>query len=193
MNPDAKLVLDFWFGAPGAPEQGSTRAEWFRKDTAFDALIAQRFGPLIDAALAGHLHEWTLNPWSSLARILLLDQFTRNTLRDTARAFAGDAQALAAARAMVSARHDQGLLPVQRCFVYLPYEHAEDLAMQNEAVRLFTELEAAAPELSKLLDYALRHRNVIERFGRFPHRNAALGRVSTDVEVAFLNEPGSRF
>ena len=94
MNPGAQAVLDFWFGAPGSPEHGSQRAEWFRKDPAFDARIAERFGPLIERALAGELRDWDADPASALARILLLDQFTRNTFRDTARAFAGDTLAL---------------------------------------------------------------------------------------------------
>jgi uncharacterized protein (DUF924 family) len=192
-DPDAQAVLDFWFGAEGSPEHGQVRAEWFRKDAAFDAQIAQRFGALVHSALAGGLRHWGAHPASRLAHIVLLDQFTRNMYRDTAQAFAGDALALAAARAMVDEALDTTLRPEQRVFAYLPFEHDESLAMQDESVRLFSVLAAEAPSLQGMLDYAHRHRAVIERFGRFVHRNELLGRVSTAEELAFLREPGSRF
>jgi len=185
--PPAQAVLDFWFGS------GGIRAEWFRKDPAFDAQIRERFGAWVDRAVAGELADWQASPQAALARIVLLDQFTRNIHRGSARAFAGDALALAAARAMVASGQDAMLPPVPRAFVYMPFEHAEDLAAQNEAVRLFTALAAQAPELDENLDYARRHRAIIERFGRFPHRNAALGRPSTPEEAAFLQQPGSGF
>ena len=191
--PDAQRVLDFWFGVPGSAGHGQMRAAWFRKSTSFDASIARRFGPLVDAALGGGLRDWTQQPASALARIVLLDQFSRNIFRDTARAFAGDALALAAAREMVAARQHEALPPLQRAFVYMPFEHAEDLFAQDEALRLFGQLAASAPEAAGFLDYAQRHRAVIARFGRFPHRNAALGRESTAEELAFLQQPGSRF
>ncbi len=190
---DAQAVLDHWFGAPGSAEHGTLRDLWFRKSDATDRALAQRFGALIERALRGELDAWAEQPAGGLARIVLLDQFTRNTLRDTPRAFAGDAQALNAALAMLGARHDAALPPEQRAFVYLPFEHAEGIAMQDEAVRLFTRLAAAAPALQGMLDYALRHRAVVQRFGRFPHRNAQLGRHSTPEELAFLREPGSHF
>ena len=189
----ADEVLNFWFGAPGSPEHGEWRPQWFRKDPGFDAEIAARFGPIVEAALAGGYRDATAEPAAALVRILLLDQFPRNMFRDTARAFAGDALALEAARALVHRGADQTLAPVQRTFVYLPFEHAEDLAMQDESVRLFTALAAVASGLDDVLDYAERHRDVIRRFGRFPHRNAALGRASTPDEAAFLAQPGSRF
>jgi uncharacterized protein (DUF924 family) len=191
--PDAQAVLDFWFGAEGSPEHGQLRAEWFRKDDAFDAQIAQRFGAPIEAALAGGLTDWDTTPGGALARIVLLDQFTRNTLRHTPRAFAGDALALAAAQAMLARGQDQALPPLQRVFMALPFEHSEDLAMQAQSVQLFTALAAADPALAGYLDYAHRHHAVVARFGRFPHRNEVLGRVSTAEELAFLQEPGSRF
>jgi uncharacterized protein (DUF924 family) len=193
MNADAQAVIDFWFGAAGSAERGTQRDVWFRKDAAFDAQIAQRFGGLVERAIAGELLDWDAEPASALARILLLDQFTRNIFRDTARAFAGDALALVAARRMVAKQQDQALPTEQRSFVYLPFEHAEDLAAQAEAVRLFARLEADAPQLKGLLDYAQRHHTIVERFGRFPHRNVALGRESTPEELAFLLQPGSRF
>lgn len=186
-------VLDFWFGAPGSPEAGTQRAEWFRKDDAFDRSIVARFGATIEQALAGALAGWAATPRGALALVVVLDQFTRNAFRGTARAFAGDAGALAVAREMVAAGHDLALPPEQRAFVYLPYEHAEALALQDESVRLYTRLAADAPGFATMLDYAHRHRDVVARFGRFPHRNAALGRVSTPDELAFLAQPGSGF
>jgi len=193
MDAAAREVLDFWFGEPGTAAHGQARTEWFRKSDAFDADIARRFGSLIDGALRAGLGEWAEQPESALARILLLDQFTRNAFRGSARAFSGDALALAAARAMVASAQDATLLPVQRAFVYLPFEHSEDLSMQDEAVRLFTRLAAETPTMQDTLDYALRHHAVIARFGRFPHRNALLGRTSSEEETAFLHEPGSHF
>jgi len=193
LSPQSQAVLDFWFGAEHAPEFGTLRAEWFRKDPAFDAAIASRFGALVERALRGELAEWDAHPAGALARILLLDQFTRNLYRDTARAFAGDALALKAARTLVAAGQDTALRPEQRVFAYLPFEHSEDRAMQEESVRLFTRLAAEAPALAGYLDYAHRHHAVVARFGRFPHRNEALDRVSTAEELAFLQEPGSRF
>jgi uncharacterized protein (DUF924 family) len=176
-------VLQFWFG-----DGARARPEWFRKDPAFDSEIRRRFGDLIDAALDDRLENWGDDARSALARIVLLDQFTRNVYRDSARAFAGDTRALAAARAMVVAGQDLALPPLLRTFVYLPFEHAEDLDAQREAVRLF---ERLGDEGSTV--WARKHLAIIERFGRFPHRNAALGRVSTPEEEAFLAEPGSRF
>lgn len=193
MESTARQVLDFWFGSADAPDHGRARAAWFRKDAQFDRRIVEQFGSLIETALAGGLEHWQREPGSALAQILVLDQFTRNAFRDQPRAFAGDAAALAAARAMLAAGQDGDLLPVQRAFVYLPFEHAEDIAAQAQSVRLFTDLAAAAPELADMLDYAQRHHAVIARFGRFPHRNALLGRQSSAEELAFLQQPGSRF
>ena len=191
--PEAQAVLDFWFGATGSSECGTQRALWFRKSDATDRSIARHFGRLIERALRGELAGWAAQPRGALAQIIVLDQFTRNVFRATPRAFAGDARALAAASTMVQAKHDAALPPVQRSFVYLPFEHAEDLGLQDEAVRHFTRLAAMAPELQGMLAYARKHRAVIERFGRFPHRNAILGRTSSAQELAFLQEPGSGF
>lgn len=193
MESTAQQVLDFWFGSADAPDHGRARAAWFRKDADFDRRIVDQFGSLIETALAGGLAHWQRDAGSALAQIVVLDQFTRNAFRDQPRAFAGDAAALAAARAMRAAGQDAGLLPVQRAFVYLPFEHAEDIAAQEQSVRLFAELAAAAPELASMLDYAQRHHAVIARFGRFPHRNAQLGRASSADELAFLQQPGSSF
>jgi uncharacterized protein (DUF924 family) len=191
---DFQEVLDFWFLAPASDGYGKERAAWFRKDTQFDALIAQRFGAVIAQALAGGLQAWAAaGPQGTLARILVLDQFTRNAARATPASFAGDALALADARALVDKGLDLALLPVQRWFVYMPFEHAEDAAMQERSVALFAALAPGGPAFKGALDFAQRHRRVIELFGRFPHRNAILGRPSTPDEVAFLREPGSGF
>jgi len=186
-------VLDFWFGAPGSAEHGSQRKAWFVKDAAFDREIAERFGATIERALRGELDTWATTAEGALARIVVLDQLTRNAFRGDRRAFAGDAQALTAASALVGSRQDELLSPLERAFAYLPFEHAEGMAMQDEAVRLFTRLVGVAPELQSMLDYAHRHREVIERFGRFPHRNALLGRRSTAEEQDFIDTPGTAF
>ena len=199
IDPQAAAVLAFWFGEPGSSERDTFRKLWFEKSEATDRQIAERFGSLIERALRGELADWSQQPASALAQIVLLDQFTRNVFRDTPRAFAGDARALAAATAMVGQRQDEALPTLQRCFVYMPFEHAEGAGAQDEAVRLFTRLAdaaastALATDLRSMLDYAQRHRAVIRRFGRFPHRNAILGRHSTPDEIAFLQQPGSRF
>jgi uncharacterized protein (DUF924 family) len=191
--PDADAVIEFWFGAPGSADYGQARKAWFQKDDAFDGEIRERFGALIERALRGELEAWASPAPSALAQVLLLDQFTRNAFRGSPRAFAGDPRALAAASGMVGLRQDEELATFMRGFVYLPYEHAEGLAMQDEAIRLLTRLAAADPEQQSMLDYAYRHRAIIERFGRFPHRNAILGRLSTAEEIAFLKQPGSGF
>jgi uncharacterized protein (DUF924 family) len=203
MNPQAQAVFDFWFLPTGGQEADAPRRQWFQKDDAFDREIDSRFGALIEQALQGGLHDWDAEgPQAALTRILLLDQFTRNVHRGTPLAFAGDPQALQAAIAMTDAQQDLALPPLQRAFMYMPFEHAEDMAMQEQAVALFTrmataESATAPPALSKgvagMLDFAQRHREVIRRFGRFPHRNPILGRPSTPVEEAYLRQPGSGF
>lgn len=190
LDRGARAVLEFWFGAV---DGNASRAEWFRKDAVFDSNIARQFGATIEAALTGGLGEWASGPRGALARIVVLDQFTRNVFRDTARAFAGDALALAAAREMVKHGWDRLLPPVQRQFAYLPFEHAEDMAAQDESIRLYSALAAEHPASADTLIWAEKHRVIIQRFGRYPHRNAALGRASTAEELVFLAEPGSRF
>jgi uncharacterized protein (DUF924 family) len=197
MNPTTparpEAVLDFWFGPPDDPGHRLPRPAWFRKDPAFDQQLRERFGPTIEAALAGRLEAWASEPLPALAQVIVLDQFTRNAFRDTARAFAGDERALAAARAMVDSGQDRGLGGVQRQFIYMPFEHAEDLAAQEQALRLFARLGQDEPALADLLRWAQAHHDIVARFGRFPHRNALLGRVSTPEEEAFLKTPGSAF
>jgi len=188
---EATLPADvhaFWFGAPPL----ATRDVWFRKDATFDATIKARFGTAIAAALAGAFGEWTATPRGALARVLLLDQFTRNAFRDTPAAFAGDARALATAEDALASGHDRALLPVERWFLYMPFEHAEDRGAQARSLALFSAL-AEETGLADPLEWAQRHAAVIERFGRYPHRNAFLGRESTPEELAFLATPGSGF
>lgn len=186
----AAEVLAFWFGEPSATV---ARAEWFRKDAAFDAQIRDRFGDTVEAALQGGLRAWDATPAGALARIVVLDQFTRNAFRDTPRALAGDALAHGAAAALADRGADRQLPPLQRWFAYLPFEHAEDLAAQQRALQLFAQLAADTPALADAWAWAKKHHAVIARFGRFPHRNAILGRASTAEEIEFLRQPGSRF
>jgi uncharacterized protein (DUF924 family) len=197
MPVSPETVLTFWFGPPGAPPL-TNAARWFERDDAFDAEIAARFAETLRRAAAGELEAWRETPTGALALVIVLDQFSRNLHRDSPLAFANDPAARDVAKDVRARRFDRALAPLERSFLYLPYEHAEDLALQEESVVLFTELAASAPpelaeSLRSSLDYAQRHRDVIARFGRFPHRNAVLGRASTPAELEFLKEPGSRF
>ncbi|SEK35579.1 Uncharacterized conserved protein, DUF924 family [Roseateles sp. YR242] len=187
----AQRVLNEWFGALGTEADGQVQPKWFKKDSAFDDSLRERFLPMVEAARRGEYDEWDRNPWGALARVLLLDQFTRNIFRDTARAFDGDPQALAAARSLLP-RLD-ALTPLERWFALMPLEHAESLEMQALSVSQFEQLAREDTRLAQALDYARKHQDVIRRFGRFPHRNEILGRPSTAEEVAFLQQPGSRF
>ena len=196
MLPPPQTVLDSWFGAPDDAGHLQTRPQWFRKDEAFDAQVAQRFGALIEQALVGGIDAWVAAPLAALpalARVIVLDQFTRNAFRGIARAFAGDAMALQTARALVASGLDRQLSGVQRQFAYLPFEHAEDRAHQRTSVQLFEQLGRDEPALAGLLEWAQRHHDVVQRFGRFPHRNVALGRASSADEIEFLKQPGSAF
>jgi uncharacterized protein (DUF924 family) len=187
-------VLDFWFLPRSAEAYGKPRAEWFRKDETFDRLISTQFGEQIEQAVNGGLREWDAEgPRGMLARIIVLDQFTRNTGRNTPAAFAGDVLALAAARHLVDTGMDRELHPIERWFAYLPFEHAEDAAMQELSVALYTALAEQHAGYDGALDYAHRHRGVIARFGRFPHRNPILGRTSTAEELDYLAQPGAGF
>ena len=190
----AQDILDFWFLPAPHPDYGKARDVWFRKSDAFDAEVAGRFGPLLEHAVAGGLRDWDdEGAQGALARIVLLDQLTRNAWRGQPASFSGDALALAAAMRLVDSGADQTLTPLQRWFVYMPFEHAEDARMQERAVELFTGLAQYGNQFEGALDYAHRHRGVIARFGRFPHRNAILGRASTPEEIDFLKQPGSGF
>jgi uncharacterized protein (DUF924 family) len=187
-----QALLEFWFGAPGTPGCDETRLIWFKSDAAFDLALGERFGALHESATAGALDHWAGSAEGALALVLLLDQVPRNLHRGTARAFACDAKARAAARLALSRGFDAALAPVRRLFLYLPFEHSEDLADQVLSLRLFT----AMPDDAKLADWlrsARSHHAIVARFGRFPHRNDALGRASTREEQDFLREPGSSF
>ena len=184
--------MAFWFGAPGSPERGRARDLWFRKDAAFDGAIRARFGAAVEAAIVGSFGDWDATAEGALAHVLLLDQFTRNIFRDTPCAFAGDARALAIADAAIERGFDRALDPFGRWFLYLPFEHAEDPDVQGRSLALFGALAQETGDPSPL-EWAQKHADVIFRFGRYPHRNAILGRASTPEEKAFLAQPGSRF
>jgi uncharacterized protein (DUF924 family) len=183
MDGRTTAVLDYWFG-PGN-QYGIHHKRWFVKDPAFDEEIREKFSGLHDQ-LAKH-PVWLDDAKSCLARIVVLDQFPRNMYRGTARAFATDALALAAARLALGRGWDRSMLDVEKLFVYLPFEHSESLADQDRCCEL---MRGMAPEI---VDYAERHRAIIRRFGRFPHRNSILGRESTPEEIEFLKTPGSGF
>lgn len=183
-------VLDFWFGPADQPQ--TPRPAWFVKSADFDEEIRRRFLATLEAAREGQLDPWQHEPRSSLALVIVLDQFSRNLFRDSSDAFAADDAALSVARHIVASSWDAQLTPLERGFVYLPFEHSEKLVDQEEALRLFGDLRQF-PETADLYAWAEKHHTVIARFGRFPHRNASLGRASTDEELAFLEAPGSRF
>jgi uncharacterized protein (DUF924 family) len=184
-------VLDFWFS-------DRARLLWFEKDAAFDAEIRDRFGAAIERAIAEDFEDWRQDRDGALALLILLDQMTRNIFRGDPRAFAGDRRARAVAGAAIAVGLERSLPFMRRRFFYLPYEHSEDPGDQERSLALFTELmAAAAPEergdAEEQLIAAERHHYIIRRFGRFPHRNAVLGRISTAEEVQFLIEPNSSF
>jgi uncharacterized protein (DUF924 family) len=188
---DANAVLDFWFGNPSEPGFGKTRPFWFTKSDSTDEVIRNQFGNVLDSALRNELDAWASSPRGTLALIIVLDQFARNIHRNTARAFAGDSKALRLAADLVDRGEDRALQPVERWFAYMPFEHSEFLNDQHESVRLFERL--ARDGLPEPLPWAIKHLEVIERFGRFPHRNAIVGRASTTDEAEFLKTEGSRF
>ena len=177
----AQNVLHFWF-------EELTDKQHFVKDAALDETIRMRFGAVLVAAAQCELFAWRATPAGRLAEIIVLDQFSRNIYRGTPPAFAQDALALALAQELVASGQDQLLSTAQRRFAYMPYMHSESALIHAQAVQLF-----AQPGLENGLDFELRHQVIIDRFGRFPHRNALLGRTSTAEEMAFLNEPGSSF
>ena len=180
-GPTPETILHFWF-------EELTAAQHFTKDAALDAAIAERFGTLLTAAARGELSAWRDSARGRLAEIVVLDQFSRNVCRDTPRAFAQDGMALVLAQELVASGQDRALPPAQRAFAYMPYMHSESRVVHAQAVQLF-----AQPGLEGNLRFALQHQAIIERFGRYPHRNAVLGRASTEEELAFLREPGSAF
>jgi len=174
-------VLAFWFDEIDP-------ALWFRKDQAFDALIRERFAAVHTAAAAGELFAWRETALGRLAEIIVLDQFSRNLFRDDARAFASDGLALVLAQEAVRSGALDALETRQQPFLIMPYMHSESGLIHTEAVILFDR-----PGLENTLDFEHRHKAIIDRFGRYPHRNAVLGRSTTATEEAFLKEPGSSF
>lgn len=195
----AQEILDFWFGT--GDTLGKSRSLWFQKDAGFDEEIRTRFLAVYEAAVQTQTQTqpeailsacgWK-QPGDGLALIVLLDQFPRNMFRQNARAFATDSLARATTRQMLAQCFDSAMRPVERQFIYLPLEHSESLADQTQSVALFNTL-SAFPETRELHRWAEKHRMIIERFGRFPHRNSALGRESTAEEIIFLAQPGSGF
>lgn len=181
MLPTPAAVLDFWFS-------DATRPHWFARSDAFDARVREHLGELHARAAAGELDAWAADPRGALALVVLLDQVPRNIHRGTPAAFASDAAAVRVATAVIDAGRDAGLTEEERVFLYLPLEHSESLADQDRCLALMSALPTPLWR-----DYADRHRVIIERFGRFPHRNAILGRESTPAELEFLAGPGSSF
>ena len=193
-------IRDFWLD--GVDSQGvpsaSTLQRWFAGGSEVDDAIRVRFGDDVERALAGDLDDWAEEPASRFALTILLDQFPRNLFRGTARSYAGDPRALALVKDLVGRGLDADQPAIERYFLYLPFEHSEALADQNRSLELFQELFESAPEeardhLKGALEWAERHRVVIERFGRFPSRNQALGRTSTPEELAFLESTPAGF
>lgn len=178
---NAEDILHYWF-------RELQPRDWWRKDESIDQSITRRFGPVLVAGSRGELSDWRDTPHGRLAEIIVLDQFPRHVYRDTPGAFATDPMALVLAQEAVRAGVDQMLQGAERAFLYMPYMHSESPAMQAIAVRLFDQ-----PGLEDNLKFALAHKDIIERFGRYPHRNRILGRVSTPEEQAFLQQPGSGF
>ncbi len=180
-NGDPEEVLRFWF------EDTDPKA-WWKSDPDFDEQIRRRFAPLHERANAGELFEWRVTPKGRLAEIIVLDQFSRNLYRNSARAFAQDVAALMLAQEAIAAGSHLALQPVERAFLLLPYMHSESRAIHVAAERLYCEF---APKDN--YDFELRHKAIVDRFGRYPHRNAVLGRDSTPEELEFLGQPGSSF
>ena len=174
-------VLQFWFGE-------LTASDWWRKDPGLDQRIAARFGTTLAAAARCEFFAWRDSARGRLAEVIVLDQFSRNVHRDSAAAFANDSLALALAQEAVARGCDRELPVPQRAFLYLPYMHSESPLIHEQALRLY-----AVAGLEQNLDFERRHKAIIDRFGRYPHRNRLLGRASTDEELAFLQEPGSSF
>ncbi len=188
----AKALVDFWFGVEGDPLRERHREIWFEKKEKFDASLRERFSADHELAVKGALDNWELSPAGALALLLLLDQIPRNIFRGSSRAYASDEKAREVADRAIRRGFDLEVPPAWRIFFYLPFVHSEDLADQRRALLLFAALPAG-PERSKEPSPVERHALIIARFGRFPHRNAVLGRVSTADEVAFLTEPHSSF
>lgn len=185
-------ILTFWFGELEDPLFGEPRSIWFKTDPQFDEKIRSHFLWDYELAITGKLDPWEEHPESCLALILLLDQFPRHMFRGTPQAYDTDSHALTIAKSAISHQFDQRLLPVQRWFIYLPFEHSENLEDQQKSVELFQQL-SEYPHSNSVIEYAINHLEIIQKFGRFPHRNQILGRVTTPDEIEFLKQPHSSF
>jgi uncharacterized protein (DUF924 family) len=174
-------IIAFWF-------EETQPAQWWQKSSEFDQLIRDRFGALHAAAARCELYAWRATPQGRLAEVIVLDQFSRNIHRDDPRAFAADPLALALAQTAIATGDDLALPASQRAFLYLPFMHSESAAIHAVAMELFR-----TPGMESNLSFEIQHKAIIDRFGRYPHRNAVLGRISTPDELAFLREPGSSF
>jgi len=198
-NPAAARLLEFWFGDPGDPENVARRHKlWFQATPADDRTIQARFAGLHQRAARGDLDDWSATPHGLLALVVVLDQFSRNLYRATALAFANDGKSLALAQDAVRRGCDRPLQVVERAFLYMPFQHSEDVADQRRSVGLYQALVDDSPtELGTFARdtyrHAVLHCEIVERFGRFPHRNAPLGRTSTPQEADYLEQGGHRF
>lgn len=192
MPSESDRVLDFWFGREDEPGYGEFREAWFRKDEAFDDEVRERFGDLYEEAASGALDGWRDDARSCLALVILLDQFPRNMFRGDPKTHATDGKALEISKYAVDRALDRELPAFQRQFLYMPFMHSEDLEDQRRSVELF-EVLAGGPDSADEPSYAVRHMEIVKRFGRFPHRNEILGRPTTPEEAEFLQQPGSSF
>jgi uncharacterized protein (DUF924 family) len=188
----ADEVLIFWFGAEDDEGYGELRSAWFQKDEAFDSEVGDRFGELYERAASGELDGWREEARGCLALVILLDQFPRNMFRGDPRTHATDGQALEASKYAIEHALDRELPAFGRMFVYMPFMHAENVEDQRRSVELF-EMLAAQPDAPNVVDFAIGHRDIVERFGRFPHRNAILDRETTPEEAEFLTQPDSSY
>ncbi|MDA0786581.1 MAG: DUF924 domain-containing protein [Proteobacteria bacterium] len=186
MDITADEVLGFWF-------HETDRQNWFERSDDFDGIVRDRFAAAVETARGGGFDAWRDTARGGLAVIILIDQFSRNLHRDSPRAWSADDVALSCTRQALARAHDRELAPEERKFLYMPLMHSEDLVDQEKCVELFRALAEESAEEKLALDYAIRHRDIIARFGRFPHRNAILGRQSTPEEIDFLKEPDSSF
>lgn len=196
-QPTWQDVLDFWIGQHNIPSPGQQKI-WFAQSDELDQDIKSRFGKLVEQALAGGLQEWRESPQSCLALIILLDQFCRNIFRGSPMAFAGDHFALTYTKELIQLKQDLQLSAFERVFCYIPFEHAESLIEQNSAVELFTRLEEDAPaghleKFKGFTQFAHIHKDIIEKFYRFPHRNDVMGRISTEAELNYIQDGGHTF
>ena len=191
MPSNPQEILDFWFGCEGEEGYGEFRNEWFQKDEEFDRQIRERFQQDHERAARGEYDGWQNAPESCLALVILLDQFPRNLFRDDPRTHATDGKALGISRESIQKDFDRKLPPFQRHFLYMPFMHSEEAEDQRRSVELFRKLaEEGGPDV---VEFAEGHRDIVERFGRFPHRNEVLGRETTPEEAEFLEQPGSSF